>query len=81
MTNTLPLTKTDFNHPIGDSGFLLALKLLVHFSDYGNLPEMLSTYNKQLSHTMFVIEHAFVLSKGKYRRLKYLCVEYHRSPT
>ena len=53
--------------------FPLAPKLSGHFSDYGNLPEILSTYNKQLSHTMFVIEHAFVLFKGRYRRLKYLC--------
>ncbi len=81
ITNTNSLTKTNMNHLIRDSGFLLTPNLLVPFKDYGYLPDIHSTYNKHLSHTRFVIEHAFVLFKGRYKTLKYLGVEYQRSPT
>lgn len=79
-TNQSVLTQTNYNHIIGDSGFQLAPFLLRPYRDNGRLTKVQSKYNKKLSQTRYVIEHAFGLLKGRFRRLKYLDVEVDRMP-
>ena len=59
-------------HIIGDSAFSLSHYLLVPFKDYGNLSVKERKYNKQLSKTRVIIENAFGMLKGRFRRLKYI---------
>ena len=71
---------SNINHLIGDSGFQLAPYLLTPYIDKGHLDLTQKKYNKKLSQTRYVIEHAFGLLKGRFRRLKYLDVSMSRVP-
>lgn len=77
-TNVDRVLKSNINHLIGDSGFRLAPYLLTPYIDRGNLDVIKIRYNKKLSQTRYVIEHAFGLLKGRFRRLKYLDVNINR---
>lgn len=42
------------------------------FKEFGNLTQAERNFNENLSKTRQVIEHAFALLKGRWRRLKHL---------
>lgn len=59
-------------HIIGDLAYTLTKTLIVGFKDLGNLTDQQKNFNKKLSQVRVVIEQAFALLKGRFRRLKYL---------
>lgn len=59
-------------HLIGDSAYPLHINLLVPFKDNGHLTRIQKKYNEKLSQNRVVIEHAFALLKGRFRKLKLL---------
>ncbi|XP_011688300.1 PREDICTED: putative nuclease HARBI1 [Wasmannia auropunctata] len=59
-------------HLIGDSAYLLLINLMVPFKDNGHLRAAQTRYNDKLSSIRNIIERAFGLLKGKFRKLKYL---------
>lgn len=59
-------------HLIGDSAYPLLLNLMTPYRDNGHLTRKQTAYNRKLSSIRSVIERAFGLLKGKFRRLKYL---------
>lgn len=62
-------------HLIGDSAYPLNQHLMTPFRDNGHLNVRETTYNIKLSSIRSVIERAFGLLKGKFRRLKDLQIE------
>ncbi|XP_020298164.1 putative nuclease HARBI1 [Pseudomyrmex gracilis] len=61
-------------HIIADSAYPLLQNVMTPFKDNGHLSEMQSRYNAKLSSIRSIIERAFGLLKGKFRRLRYLDV-------
>lgn len=59
-------------HLIGDSAYPLSKFLLVPYKDNGHLTIEQMRYNQRLSSIRSIIERAFGLLKGKFRKLKYL---------
>ena len=59
-------------HIIGDPAYPLESWLMVAFRDNGHLTPIQKRFNVKLSMTRSVIERAFALLKGRFRRLKYL---------
>jgi len=59
-------------HLVGDSAYPLMQNLMTPFRDNGHLTRAQSNYNVKLSIIRSIIERAFGLLKGKFRRLKYL---------
>lgn len=59
-------------HLIGDAAYPLSMKILVPFKDNGHLTRIQKKFNVKLSQNRVVIEHAFALLKGRFRRLKLL---------
>ena len=59
-------------HILGDSAYALQLNVMTPFRDNGHLNDIQKKYNKLHSSTRSVVERAFGLLKGKFRRLKYL---------
>ncbi|VEN52801.1 unnamed protein product [Callosobruchus maculatus] len=59
-------------HLIGDVAYPLSTYLLVGFEDNGNLSEPQKLFNRKLSQSRIVIENAFGILKGRFRRLKFL---------
>ncbi|XP_032679515.1 putative nuclease HARBI1 [Odontomachus brunneus] len=59
-------------HIIGDSAYPLMMNVMTPFRDTGRLTVAQTRYNIKLSSIRSVIERAFGLLKGKFRRLKYL---------
>lgn len=59
-------------HLLGDSAYPLMTNLMTPFRDNGHLSREQSHYNTKLSTIRSMIERAFGLLKGKFRRLKYL---------
>ena len=59
-------------HLIGDPAYPLDSWLMVAFRDNGHLTQIQKRFNVKLSMTRSVIERAFALLKGRFRRLKYL---------
>lgn len=59
-------------HLIGDAAYPLSMKILVPFKDNGHLSRIQKKFNVKLSQNRVVIEHAFALLKGRFRRLKLL---------
>jgi len=57
-------------HIIGDSAFQLHEHVMVPYKDTGHLTVTEINYNRRLSQTRRVIENAFGLLKGRFRRLK-----------
>ena len=61
----------DMQHIIGDSAFELSMHMLVPYRGT-NLNRRQIKFNTVLSKTRVVIENAFGLLKGRFRRLKYI---------
>lgn len=59
-------------HLIGDSAYPLLINLMTPFKDNGHLTNEQTRYNRKLSSIRSIIERAFGLLKGKFRRLKYI---------
>lgn len=59
-------------HLLGDSAYPLETFIMVPFKDNGHLSRQQKKFNKTLSSSRIVIEHAFGRLKGVWRRLKYL---------
>ena len=57
-------------HLIGDPAYPLDSWLLVAYRDNGHLTAVQKKFNLKLSMTRSVIERAFALLKGRFRRLK-----------
>lgn len=62
----------DTNHLIGDTAYPLSNFLITPYKDNGHLTRGQIIYNNRLSSIRSTIERAFVLLKGKFRKLKYL---------
>ena len=68
-------------HVFGDSAYPLSLSLLAPFRDTGNVKEKEKKFNLLHSSARCVIERAFGLLKGKFRRLKSLNMSLeHKTP-
>ncbi|KAK5648096.1 hypothetical protein RI129_002988 [Pyrocoelia pectoralis] len=63
-------------HLLGDSAYPLMTNLMTPFRDNGHLTREQSIYNIKLSSIRSIIERAFGLLKGKFRRLQYLDVSH-----
>jgi hypothetical protein len=57
-------------HLIGDSAYPLLTQLLVKFKDNEHLTDIQRNFNRKLSQNRAIIENAFALLKGRFRRLK-----------
>ena len=60
---------------LGDTGYPLMTWCLTPFKDTGNLTPAQRKYNTYCSNSRCVIENAFSLLKGRWRRLKYVDVD------
>ncbi|VDI71776.1 Hypothetical predicted protein [Mytilus galloprovincialis] len=60
------------NHILGDAAYPTRRWLLTPFRDNGHLTDQQKKYNQYHSSNRVVIERAFALLKGRFRRLKYL---------
>lgn len=69
-----PLLPPD-RHLLGDSAYPLLRNLMTLFRDNGNLTQAQATYNTRHASIRSIIERAYALLKGKWRRLKYLDVK------
>lgn len=63
------------NHIIADAAYPLRKWLVTPYRDNGHLTEEQKRFNNYLSANRVVIERAFALLKGRFRRLKYLDTE------
>ncbi|XP_066588108.1 putative nuclease HARBI1 [Prorops nasuta] len=68
-----PLLAYD-KHLLGDSAYPLLINLMTPFKDNGNLSAPQINYNIKHASLHSIIERAYGLLKGKWRRLKYLDV-------
>ncbi|KAJ8968795.1 hypothetical protein NQ314_002103 [Rhamnusium bicolor] len=59
-------------HLIGDLAYKLTTKLIVGFKNFGLLTDRQKVFNKVLAKARAVIENAFALLKGRFRRLKFI---------
>lgn len=59
-------------HLLGDSAYPLSKYLLTPHRDNGHLNELQRNFNTKLSQTRVVIERAFGILKGRFRKLKYV---------
>lgn len=66
-----PLIAPEY-HIIGDCAYPLLQELLTPFRNTGHLTNRQIRYNTRFSSIRSIIERAFGLLKGKWRRLKYL---------
>lgn len=66
-----PLIRPEF-HIIGDSAYPLLQEVLTPYRNTGHLTERQTAFNNQFSSIRSIIERAFALLKGKWRRLKYV---------
>ena len=71
MNEENPLIPSRY-HIIGDTAYPLLECCMTPMKDNGYLSRSQITYNNKLSCIRFIIERAFALLKGKFRRLKYL---------
>ncbi|XP_053595504.1 putative nuclease HARBI1 [Microplitis demolitor] len=62
-------------HILGDSAYPLMVNLLTPFKDNGHLTRHQVNYNVKHASSRSIIERAFGLLKGKFRRLQYLNVK------
>lgn len=60
------------NHIIADGGYPLRRWILTPYRDNGHLTQEQKNYNYKLSSNRVVVERAFGLLKGRFRRLRYL---------
>lgn len=66
------LNVTYESHLLGDAAYPLKENLLTPYKDNGFLTDIQKNFNKIHSKSRVVIEQAFGLLKGRFRRLKYL---------
>ena len=76
MTNNPEIYCPRDTHILGDSTYPIQYDLLPPYRDNGHLTPTHRNYNKIHSKTRVVIERAFGLLKGRFRRLKYLYVQH-----
>jgi len=62
-------------HVLGDGAYLLKRWLMTPYRDTGHLTRSQIRYNQCLSSKRQVIERAFGLLKGRFRRLKHICMK------
>lgn len=60
------------HYMLGDLAYKLSSNLMVGFKDNGHLTEHEKLFNKLLNKKRVLIENAFALLKGRYRRIKFL---------
>lgn len=60
---------------IGDPAYPIRPWLMVSYKENGHLTESHRRFNKALSKMLVVIEQAFSLLKGRFRRLKFLDIQ------
>ncbi|KAF2893940.1 hypothetical protein ILUMI_12229 [Ignelater luminosus] len=75
LYNRISTNNIDFSnntHIIGDKAYPLATYLMVPYKDNGNLTPREKNFNLMLSKSRAVIENAYALLKGRFRRLKYI---------
>lgn len=60
------------SHLLADSAYPLSYYVLTPYRDNGHLNNIQHNYNRKLSKTRVIIERAFGLLKGRFRRLKYV---------
>ncbi|XP_024884070.1 putative nuclease HARBI1 [Temnothorax curvispinosus] len=60
------------NHLLADSAYPLSYYMLTPYRDNGHLNNMQHNYNTKLSKTRVIIERAFGMLKGRFRKLKYV---------
>lgn len=60
------------SHMLDDAAYPLKTWIMTPYKDNGQLTEQQRTYNYLHSSTRMVIEQAFALLKGRFRRLKYV---------
>lgn len=70
-----PCPIPDNLHLLGDSAYPLQTFLLCPYKDNGHLTRKQKNFNKKLSSTRVIIEQAFGLLKGRWRRLQYLDIK------
>lgn len=59
-------------HLLADSAYPLSHYMLVPYRDNGHLNHVQRTFNTKLSKTRVVVERAFGILKGRFRKLKYI---------
>ncbi|CAF4891055.1 unnamed protein product [Pieris macdunnoughi] len=74
LTSEDPLLPPN-QHILGDSAYPLMLNVLTPFKDNGHLSPQQIRYNVKHASIRSIIERAFGLLKGKFRRLRYLDVK------
>ena len=74
------LFPNDGYHLVGDTAYPLHSWLLTPFKDFGSLSAEQVRYNAKLSKTRVVIECAFGLLKGRFRRLKLISSKIENIP-
>ena len=72
---------SDSYHIVGDSAYPLLIWLLVPIKDIENLTHVQTRFNKRLSQTRIIIECAFALLKGRFRRLKMVVAKLDAIPS
>jgi len=72
---------SNYYHVIRDSAFQLHEHVMVPYKDTGSLTVTEQTFNTQLSQTRRIIENAFGLLKGRFRRLRRLECKMSSVPT
>jgi len=63
------------SHLLGDAAYPLKTWIMTLYKANGHLTERQKTYNYLHSSTRMVIERAFALLKGRFRRLKYVDID------
>lgn len=62
----------EFYHLLADSAYPLSNKILTPYRDNGHLNHVQSNYNRKHARTRVIIERAFGLLTGRFRKLKYV---------
>lgn len=60
------------SHLLADSAYSLSYNMLTPYRDNGHLNHTQHNYNTKLSKTRVIIERAFGILKGRFRKLKYM---------
>ena len=63
------------SHLLGDAAYPLKTWIMTPYKNNGHLTEQQKTYNYLHSSTRMVIERAFALLKGRFRRLKFVDID------
>lgn len=72
IANNVPAFFPNDSHILGDGAYPLSQFMMTPYRDAGRLTRMQSYFNLQHAKTRNVIERAFALLKGRWRRLNYL---------